>query len=303
VIARLVAGYLSIFAAILAVLSLVAYWYLGTQYHSLLQPALSTPEGAHEFALVMQRVAATIVELDVPLLILVGIAAWVLARISVQPLLQARDRERAFVADAAHELRSPLATIASIAQASRSKVTDSGSAEAFDVIAKAALDASTLIADLLTLARSPQPTLLAREPVDLAAIVHDCALEFGPRAEAASVVLELDVSSAIIQGDARRLRELIRNLLENALRHARGRIVCSCGTQGSDAYLRVSDDGLGVAPEIRGQLFERFVTGSKTGSGLGLAIANWVVRAHEGSLSLEEGTSGATFLARFARVS
>src|SRR5271170_7715624 len=93
------------------------------QYHSLLLPALSTPEGAAVYARAMSRVLVTILALDIPLLIVVGIAAWLLARLSIRPLLEAQDRERSFVADAAHELRSPLAAIATIAQATRPKAT------------------------------------------------------------------------------------------------------------------------------------------------------------------------------------
>jgi len=301
VIARLVAGYLAIFAAILAALSIVAYVFVGMQYRSLLLPALATPEGASVYARAMSRVLTTILAFDIPLLIVVGLAAWFLARLSVRPLIEARERERAFVADAAHELRSPLAAIASIAQVMRAKA-QGDVFEAFDTIARTALDASVLIGDLLTLARTPAPALLAREPVDLAAIAHDVAREFSPRAVTASIQLRVDAGSAIVDGDARRLRELIRNLLENALRHARSGVVLSSGTDAAGAFLRVSDDGPGVAPEIRPRLFERYASDALSGSGLGLAIAQWVARAHEGTLALEESGGGASFVARFPAI-
>jgi len=299
VIARLVTGYVAIFAAILAVLSVVAYVFVGMQYHSLLLPALSTPEGASVYARAMFKVLETILAFDVPLLIAVGIAAWLLARLSIRPLLEARERERAFVADAAHELRSPLAAIATIAQAARTKAPPETS-EALNTIARTAFDASELIADLLTLARRPAPALLVREPVDLAAIVRDCASEFEVRALDAGLAFGSHAASAIVDGDARRLRELVRNLLENALRHARSNVACTSGVEAGVAFVRVRDDGSGVAPEIRAHLFERYASDSQGGSGLGLAIASWVARAHEGSLTLEEsGPAGASFVARF----
>ncbi len=300
-IARLVGAYLGIFTLVLAAASFALYLFLSAQYHSLLLPALSTPEGASVYAQTMQKVAIEILATDVPLLVLFGLAAWALARLSLRPLIEAQARERAFIADAAHELRSPLATIASVAQAARG---DAG-AEKDDVlntIAKTALEASAMVGDLLTLARSPRPTLLQREPVDLAALARNCVREMEPRAQGGGIHLELHLMPAIVDGDARRLNELLRNLLENALRHASARITVTTGVEGGRAMLRVSDDGAGVAPELRERLFDRFVTGSTGGSGLGLAIARWVVRAHEGTLALDDQERGASFVAMFPTI-
>jgi signal transduction histidine kinase len=295
VIARLVALYLAVFATVLAALSVGAYLFVGMQYHSLLLPALATPEGAAAYQNALRRVALTIVAFDIPLLILVGLASWFLARISVAPWLYARAREREFIADAAHELRSPLATISSVAQASRNE-DQASMREALELIAKTSLDASGLISDLLTLARSPSTTLLVREPVDLAAIAYDCVGEFRTRAASAGITIETNIASAIIDGDARRLRELIRNLLENALRHAYSSIMISCSANGTRAQLSVSDDGPGVPVESRDRIFERFFrNGEAAGTGLGLAIAQWVVYAHEGTIAVSDRTPGALF--------
>ena len=302
-IARLVALYLAVFAAVLAVLSIGAYLFVGTQYHSLLLPALSTPEGAAAYQHAMQRVALTIVAFDIPLLILVGIASWFLARISVAPWVSARAREREFIADAAHELRSPLATIASVAQASRN-AGEANMREALELIAKTSLDASGLISDLLTLARSPSTTMLSREPVDLAAIAYDCVAEFRSRATSAGITIETSIASAIVNGDARRLRELIRNLLENAMRHARSTISVSCGSTGGCAQLSVTDDGPGVPADSRDRIFERFFrNGEAAGTGLGLSIAQWVARAHEGSIVLADRSGGASFVVEIPLIS
>ncbi|MDP9023770.1 MAG: hypothetical protein M3N13_00155, partial [Candidatus Eremiobacteraeota bacterium] len=106
-IARLTAIYLGIFTIVLAALSGAAYLFIAGQYHSLLLPALSTPEGALALRNASQRIAKTILAFDVPLLVFVGLTSWMLARLSLRPLFAARDRERAFIADAAHQLRSP----------------------------------------------------------------------------------------------------------------------------------------------------------------------------------------------------
>jgi signal transduction histidine kinase len=301
VIARLVGAYLVIFTLVLAAASIALYFFMAGQYHSLLLPALSTPEGAAVYEQTIRKVALEILATDVPLLIVVGIAAWALARLSLRPLLEARTRERAFIADAAHELRSPLATIASVAQAARSDGAMQKD-DALDTIATTALEASALVGDLLTLARSPKPALLQREPVDLAAVAHGCIREIEPRAEQSGIALERHLAPAIVDGDARRLRELLCNLLENGLRHASARVVVATGVEGGRAVLRVSDDGAGVAPELRDRLFDRFVSGSNGGSGLGLAIAQWVARAHEGTLTLDDRVRGASFVAVFPTI-
>lgn len=298
-IARLVGAYLAIFTVVLAAASFALYLFLAGQYHSVLLPALSTPEGSAVYAQTMRKVALEIAAADVPLLIVVGFAAWGLAQISLRPLFEAQARERAFIADAAHELRSPLATIASVAQAARGDENVGRLHDVFDTIAKTAIEASAMVGDLLTLARSPKPALLQREPVDLAAIAHACARELQARARERGIGLDVQPEPAIVDGDARRLHELLRNLLENALRHAKSRVTVTTGVEGGRAVLRVSDDGGGVAPELRERLFQRFVSGSDDGSGLGLAIAQWVARAHEGTLALDERGGGASFVASF----
>lgn len=298
-IARLVGAYLAIFTVVLAAASFALYLFLVAQYHSLLLPALSTPEGATVYAQTMRKVALEIAAADLPLLVLVWLAAWALARLSLRPLFEAQSRERAFIADAAHELRSPLATIASVAQAARGDEDPRRLHDGLDTIAKTALEASAMVGDLLTLARSPKPALLQREPVDLAAVAHSCSRELEARARERGIELELQLAPAIVDGDARRLQELLRNLLENAIRHAKSRVTVATSVDGGRAVLRVSDDGEGVVPELRERLFERFVSGSAGGSGLGLALAQWVARAHEGTLALDERDGGASFIASF----
>ncbi|MGC2129374.1 MAG: HAMP domain-containing sensor histidine kinase [Candidatus Aquilonibacter sp.] len=298
-IARLVGAYLAIFTLVLAAASFALYVFLAAQYHSLLLPALSTPEGASVYAQTMRKVALEIAAADLPLLVLVGLAAWALARLSLRPLFEAQARERAFIADAAHELRSPLATIASIAQAARGDQDPQRLHDVLDAIAKRAIEASAMVGDLLTLARSPKPALLQREPVDLAAIAQRCVRELEGRARERDIAFVVKLAPAIVDGDARRLQELSRNLLENAIRHATSRVTVTTGVDAGRAMLRVSDDGPGVVPDLRERLFERFVSGSAGGSGLGLAIAQWVARAHEGTLALDDREGGASFIASF----
>ena len=296
-IARLTVIYVAIFAAVLAAISWVAYAMIAGQYQSLLAPALGTPEGQTGYVSAMRHVALAIGGVDVPLLIVVGIIAYFLARWSLHPLVAAREREKQFAADAAHEMRSPLATIASVAQAARLQA-DEATREALETIARTALDASGLIGDLLTLSRDPRPALLQHEPLDLAHVATACAREFGPRAAERRVAIVLHAGNAIVDGDERRLRELARNLFDNALRHARATITIETGLERRDAFLRVTDDGEGIPAELRDRIFERFFHTETDGSGLGLPIAYWIASAHGGVLALSESSGGAAFTAR-----
>lgn len=299
-IARLALRYLLVFAIVLAALSAGAYLFLGREYASLLQPALGTPEVSRAYATAMWRVLLTIVAFDVPLLVIVGVAAWMLARASLDPLIAAQERERAFAADAAHALRSPLATIASVAQAARADAPPV-LADALTTIARAALDASATVGDLLTLARSAQPGALAKEPIDLGAVVSDTAKEYRQIANDRGLKLEVEPSSVIVEADERRVRELTRNLLSNAVRHAKSfvRVRVSAGPE---AQLIVTNDGQPVAADAKPRVFDRFfrADGQSEGTGLGLAIVRWIASAHGGSVLVRdcERGSGAEFVVR-----
>ena len=291
-IARLAVRYLAVFAAVLALLSFGAYEFLAREYAALLAPALGTPETAHAYAVAMGRVLFTIVAFDVPLLIVVGVASWLLARASIEPLVQAQQRERAFAVDAAHALRSPLATIAGVAQASRG-LQPQETAQALDVIARAAVDASAVVGDLLTLARSAQPERLSCEPLDFGAVVSDTSKEFVVIAGERGIGFDRSVQSAIVDGDERRLRELTRNLLDNALRHARTSVTLASRSSGRWVELTVANDGEPIPQELRERIFDRFFSANGAqGSGLGLAIVRWIAQAHGGSAFVRDRSDG-----------
>lgn len=300
---RLALRYLGVFALVLAALSAGAYAFVGREYASLLLPALGTPEASAAYAAAMRRVAISILAFDVPLLIVVGAASWLLARASIEPLLAAQERERAFAADAAHALRSPLATIASVAQAARGEAGND--ADAFDTIAGAAIDASRTVAELLTLARSADARALAKEPLDLAAVAADTSREFLQLAADRRIDLELQVRSVIVDADERRVRELLRNLLSNAVRHARASIQVSVSGTPHWAQLAVANDGETVADAERERIFERFyrANGRTEGSGLGLSIVRWIAQAHGGNVSVRKDSAGRTqFVVSFPAV-
>lgn len=297
-IARLALRYLAVFAVVLAALSAGAYAFLGREYLSLLQPALGTPEASRAYAAAMRRVLLTIVSFDVPLLVIVGSAAWMLARASLAPLIAAQERERAFAADAAHALRSPLAAIAGIAQAERANASPHVSG-VLTTIERAALDASAAVGDLLTLSRSAHARALSKEPIDLGAVVADTAKEFEPLARDRGVRLEVDLASVIVDADERRVREMTRNLLSNAVRYARSTVRVQVRGQG-DAQMIVANDGPPIDDVAKERVFERFYQGDgrSGGTGLGLAIVHWIASAHGGGVRVRDcaGRPGSEFI-------
>ena len=287
IVRRLTASYLAIFVAVIVALSLVAYAYVDRSARDALEPLLATPEGAATLARYERARVISFLLIDAGLVLAVGVASYALARSAVRPLALAREREERFAADVAHELRTPLGVIASVAQAARDGAAERPEQEAFAVIARRALETGELISDLLTLARKGGSEVLDAEPVDLAALAQRAAAEFASvRPE---ILIETHLASAIVDGDERRLVQLARNLIANAVRHARSRIDITVGcVDGRWAQLGVEDDGPGVSPELRGRLFERFAKGhDSAGSGLGLAICRWVAHSHGGEIALE----------------
>jgi len=272
---------------VIAALSAVAYAFIASTYRSIVAPALETPEGRAGFALAMRAPLYAIVATDAFLLLAVGLASYALARAALRPLARAREREERFASEAAHELRTPLAAIASLAE---SAAPDAPAPEraAFEAIARRALDCGDLVGDLLTLARASGADALEREIVDVSVVVRRCIRDVG---HVPLPAIDATLDGALVYGDERRLRQLVRNLLDNAFAHARERIAVRVISDNGDARLSVEDDGPGVAPDIEGRLFERFAKGrASAGSGLGLALCRWIAQAHGGSIAFEGGS-------------
>ena len=298
-IVRTAAYYLAGFVCVLIALSVGAYAFMAREYASLMGPALGTPEATAGLASAMRNVVVTIVTIDVPIVLLVAVASYVLARAAIAPIDAARERERIFASDAAHELRTPLTAISTVAQAARAGASPESRA-AFEEIARTALDASEIVSGLLTLARDPRPGVLQCEPIDLASVVATSARDLASMAAGRGIALEAETGSAIVDGDERRLRELVRNLGENALRYARTSVRIASEKTLRGCELVVEDDGEGIPSEERERIFARFYRRENdgAGTGLGLAIVRWIVLAHRGTVSVSKSsTGGARFVA------
>ena len=209
--------------------------------------------------------------------------------------------QRAFVADAAHELRSPLTALKLQAQVLRRTPDEAGRLAALDALVAGVDRAGRLVEQLLTLARSePGAPAAPLVPVALAALLRQVLAESAaPLAAARGSRVELDADDTLqVTGDPAELAVLVRNLVDNALRYTpTGGLVTLTATAGKTGpLLTVDDNGPGVDPTERDRVFERFVRGGAaadaTGSGLGLAIVRGIARRHGATVSLDESPLG-----------
>jgi len=209
------------------------------------------------------------------------------------------ETERRFVADAAHELRSPVAALALQVQLAERARTDPARAAALAELRQGIARAARLVQQLLDLARlEPGVASEPPAPVDLAQTVREVIGGFAARAEHGRVDLGVDAPpSLLVTGAASELRSLVANLVDNALRYAPAgsAVTVSLREAAGALELAVEDAGPGIPPEERERVLRRFqrVEGDTTaGSGLGLPIAKAIAERHRGSLRLGEARPG-----------
>ncbi len=214
-------------------------------------------------------------------------------------LNQAMQAQRAFIADAAHELRSPLTALKLQLQLTERATSDEQRAIAFTKLDQRLDRSIHLVQQLLTLARS-EPRLEQANfvTVDLSALAQEVAQDFMPLAEAHQTDLQLDVEPHIlVSGRQADLRILISNLVDNAIRYTpdAGQVRICVSREAEQAVLRVMDSGIGIPEHERERVFDRFYRreGTEvTGSGLGLAIVRNIAEAHHAELGLSDNSNG-----------
>ena len=215
----------------------------------------------------------------------------------LERLRRAYDREGRFVADASHELRTPITVIKTeLEGAIRSGQYGPQVRESLLAAQEECDRLGQLAEDLLVLARAGEGGLPVRpEPVPAGALLESVRNRFVDRAaERGRVILvELDRDRRLLV-DPERVRQALANLVDNALRHGAGEVVIGCCSAGPGIRLEVRDQGPGFAPEIAARAFERFSRGDAArtggGSGLGLAIVQAVAQAHGGTVSIGPGS-------------
>jgi heavy metal sensor kinase len=226
-------------------------------------------------------------------------------------LEHAFERERQFTADASHELKTPLAVLRGDIEVALRRDRTS---EEYQRVLQSSLEEiarlTKLTEDLLTLARSDNSeAILELEDVELDRLASEARAYIAPLADSAGVSLSYDPpdSPVIVEGDQKRLKQLLVNLLDNAIKYTSngGSAKLSLAVEDSSAVIEVADTGRGIPASAVPHIFERFYRQTDprdsrvTGFGLGLAISKWIVDAHGGSIEAQstEGV-GTSFIIR-----
>jgi two-component system sensor histidine kinase TctE len=215
----------------------------------------------------------------------------------VRRLLESRRR---FIADASHQLRTPLAALKTQAEMALRAGTVEGAREAVQAIHATTDETVRLTNQLLALARAePHDGAPAHAAVDLCAVARQLCLDWSPEAVRRDVDLAFDGAPAEIRGDPLLVRELLANLVDNALRYAGAGTAVTVrvsAAPGTGATVVVEDEGPGVPAELRARIFERFYRipgAAEPGTGLGLAIVKEIATAHGATVALSDVRPGA----------
>ena len=212
-----------------------------------------------------------------------------------ETLQQEEGLRKESVADLAHELRTPVMGILARVEAAQDGVLEDDAAN-LSAMHDEALRLSRLLDDLSALAEAERPGLLLdAEPVDLAAIARAQTAAFAGAFAEKGIALEADLRPAPVNGEPKRLEQVVVNLLSNALRYtdAGGRVLVTVRPDAGAALLEVSDTGIGIAEEDLPRVFTRFWRGEKSrsrdtgGAGIGLSIVKELVQAHGGEVGVE----------------
>ncbi len=219
----------------------------------------------------------------------------------LERLADALATQRRFMADASHELRTPVSIMRTAADVTLSQPLreESEYREALAAVSQQTSRVTRLVDDMLVLARADgggYPVVMA--DVDMAALIGDCVRELAGRAASRNIRMHSSIAPVTLQGDEALLRRMFVNLLTNALTYTPpgGCVDVSLAKRGDSAVVSIADTGPGIRLEDRQRVFERFVRLDPArgggGAGLGLAIARWVAEAHGGGVRIVSSDPG-----------
>jgi signal transduction histidine kinase len=215
-------------------------------------------------------------------------------------------RERQFISDASHELKTPLTSINANAQmllrwGDRDQTIRR---ESLETISRESADLAGMVNGMLTLAKADRGDEIPKEPLSLAQIASEVTQNAEHRAAAKDIELKFAYNTKpIVYGDAHLLRQLVGNLVDNAIKFTdRGKVEVTVGQDGDSAWVEVADSGPGIPEGERRHIFERFYRADKArsrevpGTGLGLAIVRSIARVHGGDATAAKAPGGGALL-------
>jgi signal transduction histidine kinase len=296
---RLTLIYIVLFALVFGTFSVIFYVVLtfALKPDFDLAPELSTTRTTElAYQTTIQRLGIALLAANVVVIGFVGVVAWVLASRTLKPIREADLQQRRFVADASHEMRTPLAAIRLTAEGAADGDGDPDDLKAALRTVVASTDQLTrLTNDLLLLARTDERLLAPKaEPSDLSVVVAE-AIESFQLAQSESANTRMDLApDVLVSADPDGIRRILANLLDNATRYGGPAVHIRVATSGSerDAILDVTDDGPGIAAADADRIFEpfyrvRFDAAGPHGTGLGLALARSLAERDGGRLTVE----------------
>ena len=235
-------------------------------------------------------------------LLLSGVGGLYMSRRAMRPVKDSFQRQRTFIADASHELKTPLALVRINADVMKRSPTDPQNREVIEDQLAEIDRMDALLSDLLVLARLDAERLeVEKKPFDLSVVAAETAGRFLKRASEEGIRLEVEVPEELpVRGDPERSAQILAALLDNAMRYTpKGGSVSVCGRRADGgAEASVKDTGPGIPPEHLPRIFDRFYrveearTRASGGMGLGLSIARHLARAQGGELAAENGSKG-----------
>jgi len=314
--------YLATIAAVVAVLSSALYEFHAHDVEGIerrragaevegQRPIDDARSGLGEY---LEHLGRSIIVADAITIVAGGLLSFLLAARTLQPIKEAVEAEQRFFANAAHDLRTPLAVMQSEAEvALRAGSLDPGEAR---TVIQSSLEElrrmSSMVEQILDLAKSRSTRRTgpgSRRPLDISALAAATANRLARRVEERGIQMTSDAPApVVIAGDAPALERALYNILENAIAYTPrgGCVTVRARREGSDAVLEVADTGIGIPPDDLPHITEPFFRGDKArsnnegGAGLGLTIAKAVVDEHRGSLHAESAPGrGTTISLRF----
>ncbi len=234
-------------------------------------------------------------------MLLVGISGWWLAGLAMRPIYRSYRQMEQFTADAAHELRTPLATTRALVQTALSKAQAGKevSPETLEIIERQNDRINRLVADLLLLSRTDTTTPpTTAQPCCLDDLLADLQEELAPLAHSAAVELEIEIPnapSAYIVGNEEQLYRLFANLINNGIQYTAsgGKVTIHLKQTHTSVIVQVEDTGIGISAEAQAHIFDRFyrVDAARSrhtgGVGLGLSIVQAIAQAHGGKIQVQ----------------